>query len=391
MASEINNFVGENYFRYLYVTDSEYSIKLIVDTFSDFLWVERYCGHGEFEITMPINQRVLENCFVGDYVTIRESDVVMIVETISITSDAVNGDTMTISGRSLESILDRRIILDDSIGTINEDGSSNPIGVQTAIQTILNNNVINSADSNRRIQGFSFKVSADTAITNLTMESFEPGDEFVYDKILSICQEKDLGFRVNAVGKGNFQFELYFGVDRTWDQSAVPAVIFSDSYENLANSNYLQTMTDHKNVVYVRWNWTSETETEEGTERDSGVETTETYRDKNYSGLSRRETFTVDNETHDIGPNKNKTAAINQAKDIGKEYLSKYKTTEYFEGETEPYRQFVYGVDYFLGDIVQLANSYGKTGKCRITELMRSRDSSGVTMIPTFKKIEGDD
>lgn len=395
---------AEDFLQYMYVLDARYEVKAIIDTFSDILWTERYCGYGEFEITMPVNLEVLKYCSLNDYVSIKESDKLMIVESIGIKSDVENGDTITISGRTLESLLDRRIIIDASIGVINEDGSSNPIGVQTAIRTILNNNVVSPSNSKRIIPKFTFKASTNPAITALSMESFEAQGSNVYDKILDICKERDLGFRVVNVGEGGFEFQLYFGTDRTWDQTNVPAVIFSDSYENLSNSNYLETEQNFKSNVYVTWSWRyshitgyQEVNGEEipRTESVNGNEITETYRDRDLSGLSRRETYLHDSDVYDFGSGTsetpNKTAAINQEKDKGREYLADFKTTKYFDGETNPFRQFIYGVDYMLGDIVQLENKYGKTGKCRVTEIMYSRDSSGVTMVPTFENVEGDD
>lgn len=383
--------MNPDFLQYLYVLDSNYVRKTIIDTFSDFLWTERYCGYGEFEITIPMNIDILKECSIGDYVSIKESDKIMIIDTIKISDSIDNGASIIISGRTLESLLERRIILDDSIGTISKEGEPSPINVQTAIFIILSNNVISPSASYRQIPKFIFEESKDPVIEKLSMESFEAKGENVYDKILSICDANDLGFRVLAIDEGGFQFELYRGIDRTWDQSEVMAVVFSDSYENLINSNYLETKTNLKTAVYVEWTWESEPTDGSYSERETGNEVTEVYLEENYSGLARRETYMRDSTVHDIGPKKNKSAAINQVTDIGKEYLSDYAVTKYFDGETDPFKQFVYGVDYFLGDIVQLENKYGKTGKCRITEIVLSRDSSGANMTPTFENVEGDD
>lgn len=397
MAGEINNYVGEDFLQYLYVLDSTYTIKLVIDTFSDLLWTERYCGYGEFEITIPMRRDILDGCLIDDYIMIRESDKLMIVETIGIHDDLENGATIKISGRTLESLLSRRVILDESIGEISEEGEPSKIGVQDAVSIILTNNLILPSDQNRGIPGFAFRNSKNRNITDLTMEAFKARGDNVYDKVLSICHDRDLGFRVNAIDGGGYEFELYSGTDRTFSQDGKTPVVFSDSYENLLNSDYLLTETDYKTTVYVEWNWSSEqtvidpeTETET-TETENGTDVTEVYRNLNPSGLRRRESYTTDRGTHDIGPDKIKDAAINQVTELGKEYLSDYKTTEYFDGETNPYRQFVYGIDYILGDIVELENRYGRVGKCRITEIVRSRDSSGAKMCPTFETIEGDD
>ena len=44
------------------------------------------------------------------YLQSKESEHVMIVEKIQITSDTEDGNHVTVTGRSLESILDRRIV-----------------------------------------------------------------------------------------------------------------------------------------------------------------------------------------------------------------------------------------------------------------------------------------
>lgn len=397
LAGEVNNRVSEDFLQYFYILDSTYTPKMIVDTFSDFLWTERYCGYGEFEVTMLMNEEFLANCKLDDYISIKESNKLMIIETITIHSDYENGDTIKISGKTLESLINRRIIINESIGKINEDGTANKIALQTAISTILSSNVISPSNSNRRIPNFTFNSSSDSAITRLTIEAFQARGENVYDKIHDICNAEDLGFRVNVVAGGGYEFELYFGVDRSRRQSTNPVVIFSDAYDNLVNSDYLQTEMNYRSTVYVQWNWTSEREvTEENedgieythTERENGTELTEVDRGSTKSGLSRRESYTTDSGTHDIGPDKNKTAALSQVRSRGREYLSDYKTTVYFDGDVEPFRQFVYGVDYMLGDIVQLENKYGKSGKCRISEIVLSRDSSGPNMTPTFEIID---
>lgn len=435
MASEINNFVGDGYFQYVYIIDSQFYTKMILDTFTDLLWVERYCGYGEFEMTLPVRQDIIDTCHINDYVTIRESDAIMIIETIEVHTDVVNGNTIKISGKTLDSLLSRRIILNETIGTIDNEGNASKIGVQEAISMMLNDNVINPSSSLRKIPGFSFKPSTDPNITSPTILSFKDRGTSVYDKILSICQDNNIGFRILPIGQGDYQFELYFGVNRSYDQNILPPVVFSDKYENLPTSDYLETITSLKNVVYVKWDakWTVQTygtlvyrvddfvtvwndRSVVNDEEKSEVNLTEAYKKQNPSGLDRFESFIEDGgDTYDLGtygpyilvyddPSKhggviwipdpipdyvpNRKSVQEQTFEKGKEYLSDYETTTYFEGETEPHRQFVYGRDYFMGDIVQLVNEYGQTGKCRISEVVRSRDGSGVNMTLTFEKVE---
>ena len=60
-----------------------------------------------------------------------------------------------------------------------------------------------------------------------------------------------------------------------------------------------------------------------------------------------------------------------------------YKTA--FEGEIVPENIFVYGVDYFVGDIVQFCDKYGNKKPLRVKEFVISNDADGFQMIPGFE------
>ena len=49
---------------------------------------------------------------------------------------------------------------------------------------------------------------------------------------------------------------------------------------------------------------------------------------------------------------------------------------------------FTYGVDFFMGDIVQIANEYGHETKSRIVELITSESEEGVSTYPTFEYVD---
>ena len=68
----------------------------------------------------------------------------------------------------------------------------------------------------------------------------------------------------------------------------------------------------------------------------------------------------------------------------GKEKLANYILVDSFEGEAEAERMFVYGKDFFIGDVVQIANDYGIESKSRIVELVISQDENGTRKYPTF-------
>lgn len=402
MPSEINNFPADNFLQFAYILDSKYQITDIIDTFTDFLWVDRFNNYGEFELTMPMTIENFKKCQIGTYLKILESDKVMIIETMTIHTDPESGDTLVLSGRSLEVILERRIILDSYIGSYDSNGALAEVGVQDAIRMMITNNIISPSEPARKIEGFIFKASTNQSITSLTMTSFEDRGVNLFEKIQGICSDNDIGFRVSAVSDGGFQFELYPGVNRSRDQSSVDVVVFSEAFDNLANSNYIESVHDYKTAVYYEWEWKAKvmSTTPTGSQtNDYGARVlTEVDKAGESTGLSRREVHIKEGTPYDYGtwPSSASLAQVEarvlavqkSVTNKANEYLSEYDISRLFDGEVEPFRQFVYGKDYGLGDIVQLENRYFNNCRCRVTEVTLSRNSSGPVLTPVFTRLD---
>ena len=64
---------------------------------------------------------------------------------------------------------------------------------------------------------------------------------------------------------------------------------------------------------------------------------------------------------------------LTQLKTKGEKNLADHTITTAFEGEVEVTRLFKYGEDFFIGDIVQIANEYGNEGSAYISELIISQ------------------
>lgn len=301
------------------------------------------------------------------YLQNRESEHVMIIEKIRIASDSENGNHITVTGRSLESILDRRIVWGQKTITGN---------LQNGIRTLLNENVISPADSTRRISNFIFEASTDPAITSLKIDAQYTGDN-LYDVINKICSERSIGFKVTLNNNKQFVFKLYAGTDRSYDQSANPYVVFSPKFENIINSNYVESKSALKTVTLV------------GGEGEGSARKYTTV--GGGSGLNRRELFTDARDiSSDVGDgvvlsDAEYTAQLQQR---GKEKLAENTDVTSFEGQVETTVMFRYGEDFFNGDVVQIANEYGHETKARIVEIVMSEDEDGNSVYPTFKTIE---
>ena len=350
----------------LTVLDTELSAVSVIDVYESFIWTDRYCEYGDFELYTVMDKKLLDYLKLGFYLRIRDSEHVMIIEKIKITSDFEGGNHITVSGRSLESILDRRIVWGQK--TISGN-------LQNGIKTLLNDAVISPADSNRKIPNFIFEETTDPTITSLTIEAQYTGDN-LYEVIQKICDERNLGFKMTLNENNQFVFSLYSGTDRSYDQTEAPYVVFSPEFENIINSNYMESNSSLKNVALVGGEG-------EGSERKyttvgSG------------QGLERRELFVDARDiSSDVGDGEtlSETEYNAQLQQRGKENLAENTDLTSFEGETESTVMFKYGEDFFIGDIVQIANEYGHKTKARILELVISENEEGASAYPTFKTI----
>ena len=252
----------------LMVLDKNLNAIAVLDLYKSFIWTDRFQECGDFEIYATASDAILNTVKQDYYLQRRGSDRGMIVEKILIESDVEDGDMVTITGRSLESILDRRVIW----GLMTFSGN-----FQEAIKSMLYACIISPSKPERKISNFIFEASTDPAITSLTIDAQYTGDN-LYDIITALCVERGVGFKVTLNNNKQFVFKLYAGVDRSYDQTANPYVIFSPNFDNIISSNYMESREKWKNVTLVGG------EGEGAARRYTGVGDT--------SGLDRRETFT---------------------------------------------------------------------------------------------------
>lgn len=338
----------------------------VVDVYESFIWTDRYYAYGDFELFTSMTDTIFKYIRQDYYVQNRDSEHVMIIEKLRIASDAEDGNHITITGRSLESILDRRIVWGQK--TISGN-------LQNGIQTLLNENVISPSDSSRKISNFIFEASIDPMITSLKIDAQYTGDN-LYDVISKICSERSIGFKVILNDMKQFVFKLYAGADRSYDQENNPYVIFSPKFENIINSNYVESKSALKTVTLI------------GGEGEGSARRYTTIGGGN--GLNRRELFTDARDiSSDVGDGVTLTNAeyIAQLQQRGREKLAENTDITSFEGQVETTVMFRYGEDFFNGDIVQIANEYGHETKARIVEIIMSEDEEGSSVYPTFKTI----
>lgn len=344
-------------------------INNIISTFQSVIWNVQYLGQNDFELIVDASAENIEILKPGTYL-VRDIDItstgynnVMVVQNYKLDFDSENGWVLTVTGKGLKNdLLKRRIVWSQTNLTGNaEDG----------IRQVITENIINPSDSNRAISNFI--LGDDNGFTE-EIELQLLGENLA-EWLEEICTTYEYGWDV-VINNGKYVFNLYKGTDRTYDQSSVPPVIFSPTYDNLLSSSYTYNMAEYKNAALI------------GGEGEGTDQKTATIGDS--TGLDRYEDFIDGSSVSSNGEIITLETYLQMLKDYGQTQLNQTACTQSFSGEIVPDGMYVINQDYFLGDLVQIENEKGMRAKTRIIEIIYAEDSNGYSVVPTFNEWEVD-
>lgn len=353
----------------IYVLDTSFKVVDTIDIYNSVIWTTRYYTAGDFELFMSVDKDKFKYIKKGYYL-VREQDRisddkfinVMIISNFEIKTDVENGDTLTITGKCLKSIVNRRVVVNQTI----LNGK-----VENCIKQLLNDNIINPTDTARKISNF--EIGLHTLINTYTMSMQVTGDN-LGEVITEICTTYGYGWDV-FISDGKFIFYLYEGIDRSTNQNVNPRVTFSSEYDNLITSDYLSNSDNYANVAIVAGEG-------EGINRKKATAGT-------VAGLDRVEVFIDSRNSSTNEGNISESEYINMLIEEGNEALSEMKVTTSFEGDVDNNGTYQLNVDYMLGDLVQVINDYNLSATTRIIEIIESESDTGNNIVATFSTMEG--
>ncbi|MDE6520670.1 MAG: siphovirus ReqiPepy6 Gp37-like family protein [Ruminococcus sp.] len=351
----------------------------ICDSFSSFLWDIEYYSCGSFEIYIAATPQNLSIFRMGRIIG-RSDDKQHygIIEKIQLNADTENGDYITISGRFLMCLLERRIIY-PALVSISE--RTYAAIVREAVST---NCMMRGEGLVRMIPGLKLGRISGKCWENTThlQISYVNLMEWIY----TICETigDTANIRIQSEENGGFSliFDLSEGTDRSVWQNENPHIIFSDLYNNLLSFDYTLDYSKHCNFAYIHGSG-------EGAERKRTI----FYNDDKIPQFLERYEISVDardlssevqinGETTEIPINE----YIAILKQRGAEKL--VPITEKSESTIAvDSQQYQYNKDYFLGDYVTVEHQrFGLIQpKIQLVGMIESFDKNGHSLTPTFK------
>lgn len=355
----------------VYVLDEKLRRVEVFDYYKSFIWTERFSSIGDFELVIQVEPRVLKYLTIGARLAIRDSMRVMEIETIE-ESNKKEGRFLTISGRSMEKVLEDRIAK-YSMSSLETE----PVWKLTGkpadlVRLIFLRICINGALSPNDVIPF---IQLGMLSPSSTLP--EPEDEIsleispstLYSTFKQICDPYNLGFRIlRNFDFSELYFEVYAGNNLTTGQSTLDPVVFSPALDNLADTTELSSRALFKNVAYVFG--------KNGFEIVYSAEASPAT-----SGFDRR-VLVVNASDIDAPAGNELTALLTQR---GIEELAKSRPVFAFDGEVPQRSFYKYGTDYQLGDLVETQNNHGAANWMRVTEQIFVADAEGVRTYPTLE------
>ena len=433
---------------YLAVLDESMIIQHICEDYKSVVWTERFHGFGDFKLVVPGTLENLRTYQLDFYLYTKGTNKLMIIEQVELNTEYGKESLLTISGRSLESILDRRVMHPYPIW----EGTKLCMHERTKglVKDVIKHytNLLfkqrDSLDANheRHVMGFGWysvdelpdgirkgrpvssmdigniKVNANGSVRNMTQNagfthsSYDDVDPYImegswYKLVQELTDLTMSGWAIEYNGEDPYYWYgyTYNGVNRTFGQGERPAVVFSPKYDNLSKATYFKSKVASRTKIfsgavkftvptkltfsgeYLDNNGDSAMQNNSVTVGTRGLGLREGYLQSPSIEHTNGYMTSTESGTKGVASIDPESIYRQIAEQCNTE-LWKHMPIEMFSGEAVQQSMYVYNEDFFLGDFVQIQNEFGQQDIARVTEYIRtSSDSEGDVFYPTFQSL----
>jgi hypothetical protein len=366
----------------------------LIDGFNSAIWTERYYGDSEIELVVPLSDEMVQTLPEGIFVGLTGSNEVMIIESVS--TDNSNG-TLKASGISILPWLNNRFIRispkhDENTWMLTGGVPGQYLWLIVYYMCCQGSPYLNGTydigipnPQQLVIPGLGLKAYDGSGdVVDIAVDYRDP----VYDALRKIATAYQIGMQITLESADDTSYFLgfrsYKGLDRTSAQNANVIVRFSPQMDSLTNIKEVRSIAALKTVVYTFASSLDDADkplaTAPGEARLTGTQ---------YTGFDLRALMVLVDSmpTHDViagNAQVIKNALIAQAN----LNLANNRFIAIVDGEIVPANEFQYGVDYTLGDVVEVQGNSGITQRVRVTEYIRAQDEAGERAYPTVVALD---
>ena len=232
----------------------------VIDNYKSLIWSNRYKEVGDCELYVSATIQNFELLKKGNYLIRLDDEMICQIKKIELDTDTENGDYLIITAYDCKKFLDQRVMW----GTRNCDGN-----VEDFIRSFVNQGLGDPSLSARQLRKANgqrlFYLGNKANFKEVTQEQVSYAN--IGEKVREYCAKYEWGYKV-VLSSNALYFLLYKGTDRS------NTVIFSNEFENLEATKYVEDDTNNANVALIAG-------AGEGSERSRNVsgyaESTERY------------------------------------------------------------------------------------------------------------------
>ena len=256
----------------IYILSSTFETLGVLAPYKSLTHSREFAGSGSFKLRLPYTDKMFDLLTEDNILMWEDGGTRAVYIDTVVCETEKDGEMMTVSGKNLRGLLDRRIIWHPWKYHLN--GYAETIG-----RMIVDENAVNPLDSDRVIPGL---VLGDTtgAAASTPYLSIEPDRDNVETFLNNLTETAGVGFDIRYdKHQKQMIFEAYMGTDHTAGQSENPKVIISRDRNRVSAMTYSRSGASSKNTALII-GWENE---------DTGV----IYSDSilSGSGLGRREIY----------------------------------------------------------------------------------------------------
>jgi hypothetical protein len=377
------------------VYDDNWELQTIVDNYESLVWTDKAKECGDFELYMYYDPDLWNTIKLGAFLRIQDSEHTMMVNKRDMKDTFEDAPRMIFTGKSMEYITSRRVVYQQ----IDVTGAPGDI-----VNKLLDENCIDGpflkqfapdpTNPNKKYRGIT-GLHRDKSNWRKELGDVQISKQYlgqtVYEALADLVKtyaSPTCYIFVHHTDDNRWRWRLGTGVDRSWNQGTNEWVTFSDNFNNLKSSEFVQDNEKYANAFYV-------TGADPGDGKPRITMPIERTNDNTtsggfISGMGRIEKW-IDGSNVKLKDDNNKDIPyhqyVNELLSYGHASMREYVTETTFTGDVDPNVQWVYMRDYYIGDIVNVFDDMGNGAWCTIDGMTITADKNGIVIVPDFRAI----
>lgn len=382
-----------------------------IDEYISAVWTERYWAAGDVQIVAPATKNILDKLSEGTFIGLRGTKEVMQIDTLSIDEGVA-----TAIGGSMLGYLDQRNAwfsnpdydIDDNpeliVDLTRDDMDPSEFIAEAVFAMVIDPTAYVGVYTPANLEwdlevipGLELgPVDTSLAAKRLTLVTGP-----LYSAIQQVAEKEGIGIKLylesaDADAGYVLKFSTYLGKDRTSTQSTYPLVRLSPDQDSLDKVKEVRSIANWKNTCYVYYKGEISTHYEDPLSPPEGFARRSIITDPDQEPVGHKVTFAGPHGSGDLGGSWTTTVVSDDdieafREQNAKDALANHNYIRAMDGQTSPINEYTFGVDYDLGDVIELKNLQGVLSKARITEYIRSQDRTGYLEYPTISVVSDDE